>query len=634
MRNYHRIKELLLWDLDPFLTGEPDIVSDMSVKQVRALALAGSFYKKLCPAGTSVEADDAALKKFLAINSKISTDPFDFSANSDEEATFFDYFLNHFRNALQFEVEGTNYDLAFIRENMAVGPGSAQKAVENDFISKLFEGPVSTSSEFLIPLYRSAISETGLWAEAELLRSSKFPFVIVRGGKIFFAKKNADISRTCCTPSNLGLLIQMSVGAFIEMRLEKYFGISLSTQPDKNRELARRGSITGAFGTIDLVSASDSVSWQLMLRALEESFLKRVMKECRDGTAVLPDGSEVALNMISTMGNGFTFPLQTLVFACAVKSCYEMMGLRASCSLDHHPSFTAYGVFGDDIIVDRKVYSFVCRMLNKLGFEVNDAKSFNTGPFRESCGHDYYQGHNVRGIYIKTLETHQSVYSAINRLLRWSSESGIPLVRTVNYLRGLVPKVLVPPSWSDDSGIKVPFFATSPKVSNRYWYSFRYYKRLVRSVEVPTNIGDSIRDSEVVKYPSHEDYFNSVGTILHDGLLPPLERDRDKPYSNPFGVGCGIMAGYAQRPELCLTDANVDDYLSGKIKYNYRVSLRDKFGAPPRYRLVKGEIPFWDWPGTNDSYRQSKYDCETVPTPEAHLNWKIQVMASLCFSSG
>lgn len=555
-RDYAQIRSHLLWDLEPWLSAEPHFVSDMSVKQAYARNLADSFYKKLCPNGNSTDADIAALKKFKSINDRIPSTPFEFSANNEAESCFWDYFINNFNRCVGFDVGDRNFDLEFIRESMRTGPGAAQKANADTMVTKLFEGDITyCTSDQLIPWYRSALAETGLWSEAEMLRSSKFRFLRVEGGKLFFAPKNAEISRTCCTEANLNMLFQMSLGAFFEYRLEKHFGISLSTQPDFNRELARVGSIQESFGTIDKVSASDSMSWQLILRILEDGFTKAVLSRSRSETAVLPDGSKVVLNMISTMGNGFTFPLQTIIFASAVRACYQVMGFPCHCPK------TQYGVFGDDIIVRREVYGFYCRMITKLGFEVNVAKSFNTGPFRESCGHDYFRGHNVRGVYVRSLELPQQIYSCINRLVRWSTDSGIPLTRTINFLRGQVRKVLVPPSEADDAGFKVPFICTRPSVDNQYWYSYRYYQKVKRKLLVP-------------------------------------EAD-DTP--NPFGTGVGFLSGHIRRRDLSITEDSTQDPSLRVLDWAVNLSLRDRPGVKSRYKIRRTSIPYWDWPGLANS---------------------------------
>ncbi len=552
MRDYATLRSHLLWDLEPWLPQDTTYLSDMSVRSAMARALADSFYKKLCPLGVSTLANDNALKKFKDINGRISSEPFEFPANDEAESCFWDYFINNFNRTLGFDVGDKNYDLSFIRETMNVGPGAAQKADATSIVSKLFEGPITyCNSESLIPLYRSALAETGLWSEAEMLRNQRFGFDKVKGGQLFFAPKNAEISRTCCTEANLNMLIQKSLGAFMEYRLERHFGINLSTQPAHNRELARIGSVDGSFGTIDLVSASDSISWQLMLRTFEDGFTKAVLSRCRSESAVLPDGSEVVLNMISTMGNGFTFPLQTVIFASAVRSVYQLMDLPCRCPR------TQFAVFGDDIIVRREAYDFLIRMLHKLGFEVNVGKSFNNGPFRESCGEDYFKGVDIRGVYIRSLESPQQIYSCINRLIRWSTASGIPLVRTVNHLRSLVRDYRIPRSEADDAGFKVPFVLSRPSVTSSYWYSYRYYKKHVRK-----------------------------------RLIPEVD---DTP--NPLGYGVGFLSGHIRRREFSITEQTKRGDDMSLVDWSVVLSVRERPGAKSRYKISRNALPWWDWPG-------------------------------------
>ena len=553
MRDYARLRSLLLWDLEPWLkAGEDSFTSDMGLQSAFAKALADSFYKKLCPLGNTKEADEAALKKFRAINDSIPSVPFEFSASNEVESTFWDYFQNNFNRTIGFDAGDKNYDLEFIRDTMDTGPGAAQKADATTQTSKLFEGQMSwCNSADLIPLYRSALVETGLWADAERHRFERFGFTEVKGGKVFFAPKNAEISRTCCTEANLNLLIQMSLGAFLEYRLERHFGISLSTQPEYNRELARIGSIDGSFGTIDLVSASDSISWQLMQRVMENGFTKSVFRRARSESAVLPDGSEVVLNMISTMGNGFTFPLQTVIFASAVRACYQLMGFAC-----RSPS-KEFGVFGDDIIVRREVYEFLIRMLNKLGFEVNVSKSFNNGPFRESCGHDYFRGRNIRGVYVRSLETPQSMYSCFNRLTRWSADSGIPLARTLGFLWSSCRKTLVPYSESDDAGFKVPFTCTTPRLDNNYWFRYRFHKK-----------------------------------VLRQQLMPEADQAL-----NPHGLGVGYLSGSIRRRDTLLKPRLGPSFFMEGDYPKAMVALRDPPGSRPRYKVLYRSIPYWDWPG-------------------------------------
>lgn len=558
MRDYASLYSHLLEDLGIDSSGPAPITSDMDVRTVAANALAGSFYKKLQPQGDTRSADAKALKKFEAINASIPSDHFEFSATSETESVFYDYWRHNF--ALCFEPIGDrSFDLEFIREHMGVGPGASQKADSTYAVSKLFESTISYVHEDLIPLYRAALVETGLWADAERHRFDKYGFTKVRGGKLFFAKKNAEISRTCCTEPTLEMLFQKAAGAWFELALLHHFGISLSTQPANNSRLAGLGSIHGTFGTMDLVSASDSISNQLIQKEAPNCFLKAILRLSRCETAVLPDGREVGLRMISTMGNGFTFPLQTVIFASAVRAVYQMMGIPSSSPRDD------FGVFGDDIIVRTEAFEFLRRMLTKLGFEVNVGKSFNSGQFRESCGSDYFKGVNVRGVYIQSLETPQEVYSAINRLTRWSANHGIPLRRTIAQLMTWVRDIRIPPSEADDAGICVPFkLSPGYSVTPNYWFKYRMFKRRIRKMQVPEP------DSE--------------------GVI------------NPFGIGVGYLAGYIRRRDYSLTETHMSSLEAKSFDWSSSVSIRDRMGARARYQVVSKSLPYWDyWPDSKQA---------------------------------
>jgi hypothetical protein len=52
-------------------------------------------------------------------------------------------------------------------------------------------------------------------------------------------------------------------------------------------------------------------------------------------------------------------------------------------------------VYGDDIIVPVEFALAVHDELENFGFRVNVDKSFWTGKFRESCGKEYYDGHDI-----------------------------------------------------------------------------------------------------------------------------------------------------------------------------------------------------------------------------------------------
>lgn len=591
MRDYAGLYSQLLADLALDLSCKDDYpISDDSVNISARKSLASSFYKKLAPNGSSRTADDAALKKFKQINQSLACGPLSFYASSLVESYFYDYFRDALLTSLDAR-EGSCFDLDFIRENMGIGPGAAQKADSRCAYTKLFESSMSHTSDYLVSLYRSALSFTGFWADAEMQRFQKYGNVKVQGGKIFFAPKNADISRTCCTEPSINMLIQKAVGAFHEVRLVSDFGICLSRQADLNRELARRGSIDGSIATIDLVSASDSIELFMVQRDYPNNFLKGVIMASRCEKAILPDGSTEQLNMVSTMGNGFTFPMQTLIFACVVKAVYQCMGIPLI-------NGTSFGVFGDDICVRKEAYEFTVKMLTKLGFSVNQEKSCFAGAFRESCGEDYISGTNVRGVYVRSLETPQQVYSLINRLHRWSSFHGVALPGTISLLLSWVRDIRTPPSEADDAGIHVPFELSRPKLTANYWFHYRYYKRKVSKMK------------------------------LGEEQTPP---EQGGPVSNQSGLAVCFLSGYVTRRDRVVSEPNEDPWSSD---WGLSVSIRDRMGARARYQIASKSLPWWDFIDTPKNVievypLEGEVDRRLGLTPQSYGAWRRTVAANL-----
>jgi hypothetical protein len=599
MRDYACLYTKLLADLEVEAGYDPHIYSDMDARQSAKISLASSFFKKLAPLGSSKTADSNALDKFLSINAGI--DPtWRFEAGSEIESLFWDYFCDHLNSATHSYSSESSFSLDSIRDGLMTGPGAAQKADATTFYSKLFESTMSFTNPDLIRYYRAALVETGLWCDAERLRNENFGFTRVKGGKIFFAPKNAEISRTCCTEAHLNMLVQKSIGTFLEKSLGDYFGVSLSTQPDFNRRLARLGSIDGSFGTIDLVSASDSIAVRLISLALRPGFLKTMMFMSRSELLVLPNGELVEPRMISTMGNGFTFPLQTVIFASAVRAVYQLMGFPSTSPVDH------FGVFGDDIVVRREAYDFTCQMLTKLGFQVNDGKSFNTGPFRESCGHDFHTGSNIRGVYIRSLETPQEVYSAINRLMRWSALHDHELPTTIALLKSWVRDIRVPPTEADDAGIHVPFCMTRPKVTNAYWFQYRCYVRRNRKVS----------------------------------FIEPDQPEHHKEF-NPYGIGVGFLSGHIRRRDISLTSTTLHPDSEGNLVcsawltdggWGMSSSVRSRRGERSRYQVVRKSLPYWDLHTDTKMYDDSGWEYwRPALTGRSRQRWEALAVANLQF---
>jgi hypothetical protein len=233
------------------------------------------------------------------------------------------------------------------------------------------------------------------------------------------------------------------------------------------------------LATIDLSNASDSISWRLLKLLLPADwydYCKLVSASGFQCRGVEYENTEIAL----TMGNAITFPMQTLIFLALAYEVYSRRGLKFSVNEN-------VAVFGDDIIVLDEVYDDMCALLLDLGFEPNPEKSFGSGPFRESCGADWYNGVNVRGVYIKALRTVADHFVARNLLAAWSYRWGIGLPQSIGLIDTwlLVRKrwTLVPPSASIDSGVRV---FDPPAGSYRNWsYHYKAWRTSFKGRKAP-----------------------------------------------------------------------------------------------------------------------------------------------------
>jgi hypothetical protein len=351
------------------------------------------------------------------------------------------------------------------------GPGSSIGAAGQSFYAKLGCSLLTATSAELYDMYSAYVSRFPLWSEAESLRKDTMGIVnVVDGSNVAFAPKNADTARLICTEPSLNMFFQLGLKNLLERRLAQRWNVDFENQPEVNRILALVGSRDGNFATIDLSSASDLISVTLCETLLPKWFFELLMALRSPKVRCRVYGLERDLGMISTMGNGFTFPLMTVILSCTVRAVYKVLGIP----IRDNPRTEKLGegirmkvrtvpgnwaVFGDDIIVCSEAYDLMVSTLHRLGLQVNLSKSFSTGPFRESCGHDYFRGLNVRGVYLKKVTSPQDIVVAVNLLNDWTARVGIPLRSTVRYLVSLLEGhevKYVPYADPADAGIRVP----------------------------------------------------------------------------------------------------------------------------------------------------------------------------------
>lgn len=251
---------------------------------------------------------------------------------------------------------------------------------------------VYQNSECLLPFFW----ETS-WGGA-VCRRRQIPEV-VRGNIFFTVPKDSETDRGCCKEASIPVSLQLDVGKWMRRGLLSGFGIDLVYGQDEHRSLAQKASVDGLSATIDMSKASDTVSRVLVELALvREPMLYSLLTSLRAPLTRVPhkDGKRniwVKLEKFSSMGNGFTFELETLIFASLA---------RAVCRVEGGDPDDVR-CYGDDLIVPTHHAASVMSALRFFGFVPNEKKSFLKGPFRESCGGDFFNGKPVRAHYLKKL---------------------------------------------------------------------------------------------------------------------------------------------------------------------------------------------------------------------------------------
>lgn len=165
--------------------------------------------------------------------------------------------------------------------------------------------------------------------------------------------------------------------------------------------------------------ASDTVSRELVYMLFPVDFACLV-DDLASSETELEGVPQPKLEKISSMGNGFTFELETLIFWALATSVCDFLGVDS----------TDVSVYGDDIIVPTETVSSLLETLEFLGFRMNQEKSFWSGKFRESCGKDYYFGIDVRPYFQKSVMSYETLFSLHNYYMRSGDTDSAAFVRS------------------------------------------------------------------------------------------------------------------------------------------------------------------------------------------------------------
>lgn len=307
----------------------------------------------------------------------------------------------------------------------------------------------------------------------------------------------------------VGALATSGIGKLIRNRL-KSVGINLNRSHLRHKKLVVPFSRSRTHVTADLSRASDSFFESVVQYLLPSDWYDAIDIHRIPHTIVGSD--ELLLSSFMTMGEGHTFPLQTLLFHSLLHAIQTLSRVDGLIS-----------VYGDDLIYPRPMHRFVVGIFDDLGFALNTDKTFTWEHFRESCGEDAYLGTPVRPwnpegfqrVVMDEKSYQAFIYQCINGLLsRWKPEE-IPGTLWFLYLQLGSPEVCqVPPDFPDYSGVRTTHildsstFPWSPVKITRGseengWLTFYAFRHLQAKIgkEVCVNstpfLVDSLRPVEV-----------------------------------------------------------------------------------------------------------------------------------------
>lgn len=247
-----------------------------------------------------------------------------------------------------------------------------------------------------------------------------------RISKLMFVPKNIKTARSICMePSTLMFFQQGVLDTMLGLlRVSKLAPFVRLKDQSFNRKLSQIGSETNLIDTLDLSSASDCLSYDLVKKIFPPSW-QIVMRATRSYGVELPDGSCISVKKFAPMGSALCFPTQCITFwaVCIYAACRYTYDNSNNPSMPfaswldsarinwcirqfwQHTSTTSIGfqplgIYGDDICIDSRLTDIVKSTLTALGFVVNEEKSFvGSQSFRESCGGFYMRGHDITPLY-------------------------------------------------------------------------------------------------------------------------------------------------------------------------------------------------------------------------------------------
>lgn len=383
--------------------------------------LVSSFLSKFKGLETGLNLEDEAAQKFttseedcLNANRRISQCRSSGQTSGFDSSVHADLFSARRKIALLLGP----FDRLKVTSGCGWGPGSTTdiRRRESFVDTKLCKLPIPVTRKSL-GVIRKTIEDDLHWSSVLLrvpVEDLQGPFSLLPccfevedACVVEYVPKNAKTHRTIAKEPRANGFLQKGFGAYFRRRL-KSVGINLDDQ-GRNQDGAYR-AYSDLLATLDLKGASDAVCRELVYELFPLDWAI-ALDQCRSPKALMPDGRMITLQKFSSMGNGFTFELETLIF------------WALSCSVVDRTGGGEVLIYGDDIIVPQGAADPLIHLLSFCGFRTNNEKSFTSGAFFESCGRHYFAGIEVTPIYQKEIvDTPQEVIRLGNRIIRYASD--------------------------------------------------------------------------------------------------------------------------------------------------------------------------------------------------------------------
>lgn len=164
----------------------------------------------------------------------------------------------------------------------------------------------------------------------------------------------------------------------------------------ENQRLAKKGSIDQSLATIDLSKASDSVSLTLVKQVFHGTKLLPWLLATRSTSVELESHGIIRTEKFAPMGSSVCFPVECIIFTLIAEVARQthMRHMRVK-------TLPIPRVYGDDIVCASSTAPLVLNGLGHLGFLPNKEKSYWSGFYRESCGKEYWCGHDISPLYYR-----------------------------------------------------------------------------------------------------------------------------------------------------------------------------------------------------------------------------------------